>query len=89
MEETKSKYYAVKIGRVKGVYRSFEDCKKQIVNYPNARFRTFDKITDALEYLEWTDEDKIDYLQSGHRQSASQKKEKEKLDKAIKKIIKK
>lgn len=47
-----SKFYAVQRGRVKGIYRSWSECFKQIKGYPNA-------ITDALDYLKWNNAEKL------------------------------
>lgn len=58
----KYNFYAVKRGRVVGIYRTWNDCKAQIKDYPGARFRGFENITDATNYLEWDAEQKERYI---------------------------
>lgn len=36
-----SKFYVVWSGQVPGIYESWDDCQKQVKNYPNARFKGF------------------------------------------------
>lgn len=45
------KYYAVKRGRVPGVYENWEIAKQQVEGYPNAEYRSFASKEDALAYL--------------------------------------
>ncbi len=47
------KFYAVKKGRKPGVYRTWEDARKQVEGYSGAEYKSFPKITDATEYLAW------------------------------------
>lgn len=55
------KFYAVKKGRQPGVYRTWEAAKKQVDGYPNAEYKSFTKVTDATEYLDW-DQPTIDQV---------------------------
>lgn len=47
----KSKVYAVVRGRTTGVFRTFEECKEQVVGYPNAIYKSFDTIEEAKLWL--------------------------------------
>lgn len=37
----KTKYYVVWNGHVPGVYDNWEDCKEQVINYPNPKYKAF------------------------------------------------
>lgn len=52
------KFYAVKKGRTPGVYRTWEDAKKQVDGYSGAEYKSFDNVTDAASYMAWTEEEK-------------------------------
>jgi hypothetical protein len=45
-----SKFYAVRVGRVPGVYTLWTDCQKQIDKYPKPVFRKFDNQEDAENF---------------------------------------
>lgn len=45
------KYYAVKEGRVPGIYTNWDECQKQIKGYSNAKYKSFEEYDDAYEYL--------------------------------------
>ena len=36
-----AKYYAVRIGRKSGIYRSWDECKRQVDGFPYAKFKSF------------------------------------------------
>lgn len=65
---TPKKFYAVKRGRVPGVYHTWADCSKQIEDYPNAKYKSFVNITDAFDYVDWQNQDKLKYIDNGRRQ---------------------
>ena len=44
-------YYAVKVGREKGIYNSWADCQKQVQGYPNAVFKKFPLKSEAEKFL--------------------------------------
>ena len=67
MTEKANKFYAVKRGRVVGVYRSWEECKSQIEGFPHPIFKSFENVTDALAYLDWSKEDKMKFINSGRK----------------------
>lgn len=71
------KFYAVKKGRTPGIYRNWDDCKKQVDGFSGAEYKSFDKISDATEYLNWNKETQGQVLQ----------KSEDNLQKAISKII--
>lgn len=45
--------YAVKEGKVRGIFFSWEACRDQIDEYPNCAFKSFRFIKDAFEYLNY------------------------------------
>ena len=45
------KFYAVANGRQKGIFRTWEECKKQVHKYPQAKFKSFKLKKDAENYL--------------------------------------
>lgn len=47
----KGKYYAVKCGRKPGIFLSWEECKEQVENFPNAKYKGFATREDAETYL--------------------------------------
>ncbi|MED6157456.1 hypothetical protein PIB30_023187 [Stylosanthes scabra] len=51
MNAGKYSHYAVKAGRVKGVYTSWKDCAEQVLGYSGAQFKGFKNLEDALAYM--------------------------------------
>lgn len=51
--EVAMKIYAVKKGRVPGVYRKWDETKKQVDGFSGAEYKSFENITDAIDYLGW------------------------------------
>lgn len=47
----KNKYYAVKKGRVPGIYRTWAECQKQVTGYPGALFKGFVTKEEANAFL--------------------------------------
>lgn len=47
-----SNFYAVAVGVKKGVYTTWEECKQNIENVENAKYKKFATIDDALEFVE-------------------------------------
>lgn len=45
------KFYAVKNGKIPGIYTSWEDCKAQVHGFPDCAYKGFDTKEDALSYL--------------------------------------
>ena len=45
------KYYVVKKGNKPGLYNNWEDCKKEILGYKGAVYKSFSDYNDAINYL--------------------------------------
>ena len=45
------KYYAVKSGRAPGIYETWDDCKKQVMGYSSAVYKSFTSLADAQEFM--------------------------------------
>lgn len=45
------KYYAVKNGRIPGIYTSWDECKKQVTGFSGAVYKGFTSRSDALAFL--------------------------------------
>lgn len=54
---SKKKYYAVKNGKVPGIYDSWTDCQKNINGYSRAVYKSFKTKEEAEEYLEGAEQD--------------------------------
>ncbi|MCH3904938.1 MAG: ribonuclease H family protein [Lactobacillus sp.] len=52
------KLYAVKRGRIPGVYRTWDAAEKQVKGFAGAEYKSFDKVTDAAAYMNWNEETK-------------------------------
>lgn len=70
------KFYAVKNGRTPGIYRNWDEAKKQVDGFSGAEYKSFEKITDATDYLNWNAETQGEVL----------KKDEDNLQNAIQKI---
>src|SRR6516164_8951191 len=46
-----TKFYAVKVGRIPGIYKTWQECKTQIDRYPKSVFKSFDNENDALLFI--------------------------------------
>lgn len=57
---TKKKFYAVKVGRVPGVYPSYPECYQQIKGVSNAIHGSFPTIEEAEAYLQGAEETEKD-----------------------------
>ncbi len=47
----KQKYYAVKNGKIKGVYLTWKDCQMMVSGYPNAVYKSFEEAYEAIDFL--------------------------------------
>lgn len=47
----KAKYYAVRIGKVPGIYLTWEECRKQVNGYPGAVYKSFPTEEEAENFL--------------------------------------
>ncbi|KRL62777.1 ribonuclease H family protein [Lactobacillus psittaci] len=52
------KYYAVKKGRKPGVYRTWEECEKQVKGFSGAEYKSFEKISEASDYVDLSADEK-------------------------------
>lgn len=50
--KNKRKFYAVRKGRKRGIFFSWDECKKQVHGYSGAEFKSFDNHTDAQRFLD-------------------------------------
>ena len=50
-----SKYYAVKVGKVPGIYYSWNDCRKMVEGFPGAQYKSFQTIEEANSFIAETD----------------------------------
>lgn len=52
--ESKStpKFYAVRVGKVPGIYHTWAECLEQVRGHPKAMFKSFPSLADAQYYLE-------------------------------------
>lgn len=46
-----SKYYAVRKGRKTGIFRTWEDCKAQVIKYEGAEYKSFPTEEEARTYM--------------------------------------
>lgn len=44
-------YYAVKTGKVPGIYNTWEECKAMVDGFPNARFKKFSTVSEAEKFI--------------------------------------
>ncbi|CAG8494726.1 3611_t:CDS:2 [Dentiscutata heterogama] len=51
MPKTKPSYYAVRIGRKPGIYKTWDECQDQINKYPNSRYKKFFTLKEAQDFL--------------------------------------
>ncbi|MED6207709.1 hypothetical protein PIB30_038175 [Stylosanthes scabra] len=51
MESGKYSHYAVRVGKVPGVYTSWEECEKQVIGFSRAKYRGFHNLSDAMAYV--------------------------------------
>lgn len=57
------KYYAVKNGRVPGIYNSWAECQKQIHGFKNASYKSFTSCKEAEEFI--SDKKEIPQMEHG------------------------
>lgn len=53
----KQKFYVVWVGREPGVYDNWNDCEEQILNFPNAKFKSFDSSEEAARAFRGSNDD--------------------------------
>lgn len=55
------KYYAVKVGKTPGIYRTWEECKDNTHGYPGAVFKSFKTLEEACIFVGVEYETEVDY----------------------------
>ncbi len=50
-KQKKERYYAVRIGRIPGIYTDLEEVIKQVKGYSNSEFKKFSDVNDAYSYI--------------------------------------
>ena len=45
------KYYAVRVGKVPGVYQTWDECKKNVHGFPAAEYKSFMSMEEANAYM--------------------------------------
>ena len=68
----KKKFYAVRQGRKTGMFLTWDECKKQVMGYPGAIYKSFGTEAEAKEYLGIGSDDKNE-KNAGENKSAVQK----------------
>lgn len=58
----KKKIYAVKKGRVTGIFTSWDECRDAVEEYPGAEYKSFFTEEDANAYLYGTEKDEMNIL---------------------------
>ncbi|MED6149409.1 hypothetical protein PIB30_062149 [Stylosanthes scabra] len=51
MSRAKYNHYAVKVGRVPGIYMTWDKCNEQVHGYPYASFKGFKSLEEALHWM--------------------------------------
>lgn len=54
------KYYAVKVGKVPGIYRDWDSCKAQVHGFKGAIYKSFKTEKEALAFMDEIKEEKDD-----------------------------
>lgn len=80
------KYYAVKKGRTPGVYRTWDEAKKQVDGFSGAEYKSFSQITEATTYLNWNKETQPDVVNEDTLDNAIAKIKRGAADRQTKKI---
>lgn len=45
------KYYAVRIGKIPGIYMTWDDCKAMVDGYPGATYKSFGTVGEAEDFV--------------------------------------
>ncbi|MCX7781507.1 MAG: ribonuclease H family protein [Negativicutes bacterium] len=46
-----AKYYAVRTGRIPGIYKTWAECKEQVDGFPGAQFKAFTSVQEAETFM--------------------------------------
>lgn len=47
------KFYAAKVGKIPGIYNTWDDCKVQVEGFPGATYKSFKTAAEAADYMGW------------------------------------
>lgn len=53
-------YYAVRVGREVGIFSSWDECKQQVIGYPDARYKKFSSEKEALDFIHGPQNTKVE-----------------------------
>lgn len=56
----KKRYYAVKVGKKKGIYESWDECSKQVKGYPGAEYKGFVTRKEAYNHGKGKEKDRAE-----------------------------
>ncbi len=51
-------YYAVRVGRNPGIYKTWDECKKETMGFKGASFKKFSSLEDAKAFIKEVEEEK-------------------------------
>jgi len=55
----KKKYYAVRVGKVSGIYYTWEECKAQVDGVSGALYKSFSSLEEAEQYIQRADDSDV------------------------------
>lgn len=53
------KYYAVRVGRIPGIYLNWDDCKKQVDGFKGAKYKSFLSAAEAADFVNNIDSSRV------------------------------
>ena len=53
----KKKYYAVQVGKIPGIYGTWDECKAQTEGVSGAKYKSFPSLEEAERYMRETNDD--------------------------------
>ena len=56
----KKKYYAVQVGRIPGIYGTWDECKAQTEGVSGAKYKSFPSLEEAEGYMRGANNDNLD-----------------------------
>lgn len=56
----KKKYYAVQVGRIPGIYGTWDECKAQTEGVSGAKYKSFPSLEEAERYMRGANNDNLD-----------------------------
>ena len=63
------KYYAVRVGKVPGIYLTWDDCKAMVDEYPGAKYKSFTSLAEAEAFVKGDAESNSDKRENSQIQS--------------------